>query len=162
MVVDQIANELVVASLVKHTNNVSAIASELGYKPLLIVNALYDGDKLGKFKYNSDKDLITIGEEVEVEKLSVTESLSDLRGQIEKFIGHMNALEKDMTLDELQMFLPGTPELHIRMCVYMSQTLTSYELKDPKDKKSVYTFVTLKENADKQYGKKQFKSNGKG
>lgn len=158
MVIDSIANELVVASLVKHTNNVSALASELGYKPLLIMNALYDGDRSGKFKYNSKKDTITISEDVEVNSLAITESLSDLRQQLEQFIRNINALEKDMVIEELQMFLPGTPELHIKMCIYLSNELTSYELNDPKDKKSVYTFVTLKENADKQYGKKQFKT----
>lgn len=162
MVVDQIANEMVIASLVEHTNNVSKLASELGYKPILIMNALYKGELFKKFKYDSKKDIITISEDLEVEKLAVTESLSDLRAQVEEFIGNMNALEKDMTVDELRMFIPGTPELHVRMSIYTSEKLVTYDLKDPKDKKSVYTFVTLKENADKQYGKKQFKSNGKG
>lgn len=161
MVIDSIANELVIASLVKHTNNVSALASELGYKPLLIMNALYDGDRSGKFKYDSKKDIITIDSEVEAEKLAVTESLSDLREQIEQFIYNINLLEKDMSIEEMQMFLPGTPVLHIKMCIYTSEKLTTYDLADKKDKKSVYTFVTLKENADKQYGKKQFKTNGK-
>ena len=98
MVIDSIANELVIASLVKHTNNVSALASELGYKPLLIMNALYHGDRSGKFKYDSKKDIITIDSEVEAEKLAVTESLSDLREQIEQFIYNINLLEKDISI----------------------------------------------------------------
>ena len=70
-------------------------------------------------------------------------------------MGYTNRRETDMTIDELGVLLGGTPELHIKMAIATSPLLATYELTAPKDKKSVYTFVSLKENADKQWGKKQ-------
>lgn len=154
--IDQLANELMIASLLMHTNNVSKIATEIGYKPILIINALYRGHETGKFKYDKKKDIITISPDVDTEKLAVSEGTVELREQIEIFIGYLNGDEKDMSIQEMQMLLGGTPELHIKIAVTTSDKLTSYQLQDPKDKESTYTFITLNENLDKQFGKSQF------
>lgn len=155
--IDQITNELILASVIKKTNKVSTIAGEIGYKPMLIINALYRGQETGKLKYSQKKDIFTIHDDVELEHLTTTEGINEVREQLELFARYMAETEQDVSVEELQMkFLPGTPELHIRIAVYSSKVLTSYEVADPKDRESVYTFVTLKENADKQWGMKQF------
>lgn len=153
--IEAIANELLLASDLLKTNNVSRIAGEIGYRPLLIINALNYGDDNGKLTWNKKRDTLTPGEGVEVASLSVSEGVSELRDQIEMFMGYTNRRETDMTIDELGVLLGGTPELHIKMAIATSPLLATYELTAPKDKKSVYTFVSLKENADKQWGKKQ-------
>ena len=153
---DSIANELMIASRLLKTNNISHIAGEIGYRPVLIITALDKGIETGKLAYNKKKDTITISADVEVEKLAVTEAMTELIELIEQFMGYRNAEGTDMTVDELMMLLGGTPDLHIKIAAYVSDKLTTYEYAQPKDKKSVYTFVTLKENADKQWGSKQF------
>ena len=156
MMIEQIGNELMLASQIMHTNNVSRIAEEIGYRPMLIIAALYKAGEQGKFTYNKKQDTMQIQEGVELDNLSLTEAMTELIDLIEQFMVYMNAEEKDMSIEELQMLLAGVPILHIKIAAHMSKKLTTYELAQPKDKKSVYTFITLKENAEKQWGKKQF------
>lgn len=154
---DKIANEMMIASRILQTNNVSNIASEIGYRPMLVISACYFGHESGKFVWDRKKDIITISEDIEVESLQPTEGLLELQEQIELFVGYLNQDEKDISHEELQLFLANsTPELHIKMAVFTSKKLASYELIDPKDKKSQYTFITMRENSDKLWGQKQF------
>lgn len=154
--IDQIANEVIIASQLLHTNNVSRIAEQIGYRPMLIITALYKAGDDGKFTYNKKTDTISIAEDVEVGSLNCTEAITELSGLIEDFTYYLNREEKDMSIEELEMMIGGVPRLHIEMAIFISKNLTSYELTDPKDKKSTYTFVTLQENADKKFGTKQF------
>ena len=154
--IDQIANEMLIAGRILHTNNVSTIAEELGYRPMLIITALYKAAETGKFTYDKKSDTITIGEDIDLNNLQVTEATSELVELVEQFVTYLNTEEKDMTLEELMMLLGGVPILHLKMVAFVSKKLTSYDFTDPKDKKSVYTFITLNENAEKQWGSKQF------
>lgn len=153
---DQIANEIILASVELKTNVVSKIASNLGYQPILIMNALSVGEKSGKFVYVKKKDIIKISEDVELDALSVTDGLAESRVMIEIFIANQNAIEVDMTTDELHGFVPNLPPVHLSIAIRTSPLLTTYDIADPKDKDSVYTFVTLKDNLDKKFGQKQF------
>jgi hypothetical protein len=159
--IEQITNELIIASSILHTNKVSRIAEEIGYKPLIIMNGLWSGDADGKLTYNKKQDTITISPDVAIEHLLVTESMRELIDQLEIFIAFRNKDERDETTMDVVAFLGGTPELHVKIAVLASKKLTSYELHQPGDKKSVYTFITLKENADKQFGKAAFKPKAK-
>lgn len=153
--IDQIANELIIASLLLHTNKISTIAEKIGYKPMLITSALYRGEETGKFVWDRKHDIIKISPDVAIEALGVTEAIDELTEQIEIFMGYLNAIEKDQSVEELQIWLAGMPELQIKLAVFASKKLTTYELADPKDKLSVYTFITMKENIDKRWGVKQ-------
>jgi len=154
--IDEIANELIVTSKILGTNNVSEIGRQIGYRPVMIINALYRGSESGKFVWNKKKDIIKIAEDVEVNSLSVSEGMSDLLEQIEVLTGYLNTEEKDMSYDELEMLFAGVPQLHLKIAVWSSKKLTTYDIAQPGDKDSVYTFVTMKENAEKQFGQKQF------
>ncbi len=156
VMIDQIANEVMIASMLMHTNNVSRIAEQIGYRPMLIITALYRAGELGKFTYNKKQDTIQISEDVDLDNLAVTEAMTELVDLMEQFMTYLNAEEKDMSIEELVMLLGGVPDLHIKIAAHVSKRLTTYELAQPKDKKSVYTFITLKENVEKQFGKKQF------
>jgi hypothetical protein len=155
--VDGIANEIILASLELHTNSVSRIATELGYQPILIMNGLFAGEKSGKFVYNKKKDIITnISEDLAIDQLSLTEGLEESMEQIELFMEAENSIEVDLTIDEIRKFIPMFPELHMKIALRVNHKLATYDLADPKDPESVYTFVTLKENLEKQWGTKQF------
>lgn len=154
--IDRIANEMIIASHLKKTNQVAPVAEQLGYQPMLILNALYEGEKAGKLTYITKKNIFNVDKDVNVEALLVTDQVAEVREQVEIFMTHQNASEVDMTVDELRSFLPMFPELHMEIALFTSKVLATYELSDPKDKKSVYTFVTLKENEGKFWGKKQF------
>jgi hypothetical protein len=155
---DQIANELIVASVIKKTNNISALAEELGYRPILLINALYKGSRDGKFKWDRKKDLLTIAEDVEPKNLAITEGLAEMREQIEMFIANINSDEKDLSIEELEMTIGGMPRLHIDICAFTSKLLSTYEYDDPGQKKgnATYTFLTLSENLGKQWASKQY------
>lgn len=154
--IDNIVNEIIIASYLLKTNNVNVIASELGYQPILIINALFKGERDGKFVYIKKKQILNISEDVQIEALAVTEGVLENLAVIEEFIANENSIETDMSMDELRTFIPQCPELHIKIGLFVSDKLATYEYADPKDKESVYTFITLKENKDKVWGAKQF------
>jgi len=154
--IDYIANEIILASQELHTNNLSTIASELGYQPILIMNAVFAAEKSGKFVYVKKKDIIKISEDVDLDSLVVTEGLIESRDQIEMFIANQNVLEVDLSTDELRGFIPMLPEVQMKVAIRSSKRLATYDITDPKDRDSTYTFVTLKENLDRRFGEKQF------
>lgn len=153
---DELANELILASVLLKTNNINVIAEQIGYKPLLITTALYRGNDTGKFVWNKKKNIIQISEDVEIDSLVATDGMNELVNVIEEFMLYVNREEKDQSIEEMQMWLGGTPELHVRMAAKLSKKLSTYEGADPKDKQNVYTFITLNENLDKKWGLKQF------
>lgn len=156
MMIDQIANEMLIAAEITKSNSVKTIAEGLGYQPILLMNALFKGERDGKFVYVKKKDIIRIPEGIDYKNLAITEGLAESRGVIEDFIANENGLETDLSIDELRMFIPNVPELHVKIAIHTSDKLATYEITDPKDKESTYTFVTLKENVDKRFGLKQF------
>lgn len=156
MISENVANEMIIASQVMHTNNISNIASELGYQPLLVINALFAGQRSGKFVWNKKKDIIKIAADVAIEQLVITDQLIEIRDALEEFISNHNEQEKDFVFEELHGFIPAVGETQLKVALYSSRVLDSYEIADPKDRQSVYTFYTRKENLDKLWGNKRF------
>jgi len=154
--IDKIANELIIASVIERTNQVQVLAEKIGYQPIVILNALARGEKADKLVYVRKKNIIKINKDVEVGLLAITEYLGESRDMIEEFITNQNAREVDISFEELRTFIPMLPELHLKIALYTSKLLGSYEVADPVDKESVYTFYSLKENVSKRWGEKQF------
>lgn len=158
---EQIANELAIMSKITKSNNVSFLAEKLGYRPAMIIVALKTGEDAGLFKYNKKKDLIKVADDKfdDLYKLDVTNNSAEIRDLIERLITIQNAREVDLSTDEIAMLMgfPTGVEL-LSLPISTSDKLSTYKFSSEKDKKSVYTFVTLKENVDKQWGAKQFKS----
>lgn len=161
---DRIANELLIAREVMHTNNVDRIAEVLRYSPILIINALYEGERSGKLVYHRKQKTIDVGEGVEVKSLALTSEFMDagsginISEQIEQLIRNLNSDQTDMSAEELSTWLPGSSDVHVKMLAYVNPNLATYEFADPKDKESVYTFITLEENKLRRWGEKQFDS----
>lgn len=160
---DYIANEMLIAKAVMQTNSLDRIAGELQYAPILISNALYDGERSGKLIFNRKSRTIEAGEDVEVQRLAVSPEFFgvgnddiNLPEQLELLIRNLNSDQIDMSVEELATWLPGFSPVKIKMMVYLNPVLTSYEVVDPGNKESVYTFISLAENATKLWGQKQF------
>src|SRR4051812_22928028 len=129
--IDKIVNEIMIASQIMKTNSVSTIANDLGYQPILIMNALFKGERDGKWVYVKKKDLIKISEDVEIESLVITDGLIESRDTVEEFMANENSIEVDMTFEELHKFIPMLPELHLKIALFTSKKLYEYEYADP-------------------------------
>lgn len=154
--IDEIVNELLVSTQLLTTNNVTRIATEIGYQPLLIMNALSEGNRRGAFKYDMKKDTIDPAEGIEFDKLALTDGTRELGNQLAILISDLNSREQDIWIKRLSEFVPGVTELQLRLAVYSNPDITEYDAQDPRDKKSIYTFITRTDNADKLWGTKQF------
>lgn len=155
MISQLIANEIAILSRIKQTNSMDTISAELNYPVMFIINALEHGQRQGKFTYDKQKRLITVDPELDVFNLAVTDDTASLSNEIEIYAGVENQREQDTTVEELHYEWLGAPMGNIRVAVAKSPRLEAYDLSDPKDKANVYTFITLKENFDKQWGKKK-------
>lgn len=160
-----IANEMLLAKEVMKTNSIDNIAAQLGYSPVLIINALYQGERDGKLVYNRKQQTLQASEGVDVEKLALGEGFTtigdfDVSIELENLIRNLNGEGNDMSAEELMGWL-GISDVRIKMIALVNPNLAMYELTDLKDRKSTYTFITLKENEGKRWGDKQFKTDVK-
>lgn len=154
----QIRDQIVKANKLHPDWTISRIASELGYSPLFIIEALHLGEIEGDFKRDEEKD--TLVDVQWPERVSSSELLDDLYESIHKVVGYFNAKEMDIEEGLMWQWLNGVRPLMIEFTIddlVMGDKIAKYDLTDPKDEKSVYTFLTLPENKDKQWGRKQFK-----
>ena len=71
------------------------------------------------------------------------------------YVADANSRESDITTDQLALAAGMRDDTLIRLAVFRSDKLASYELSPEKDKKTIYTFVALKENLDHKWGEKQ-------
>jgi hypothetical protein len=134
------------------------LAGELMYPPLFLINALDKGKQLGVFEHDYETDeLRLVGE---FESVYMGGEVTSLMGAILVKVGQLNGKEEDVSLGLLQSWCmgvrPSAAELALRRLT-LDKSLAEYDLVDPKDEKSVYTFYTLYKNRGEQWGKKQFK-----
>lgn len=136
----------------------AGLATELMYPPLFLINALEYGKTLGILEHDYKTDKVTVLKDAPTTHMGMEVTM--LMNALEDKIRYENAKEQDLTLGLIQQWCtgvrPSAAELALRRLV-LDNVLYEYDLADPKDKKSVYTFYTLVENKDKNYGKKQFK-----
>lgn len=155
---DQIANELIVLSHLTKSNSVPHLQELLGYQPLMVHNAITSALAAGKITaYNRKKGIITVDPEVQIHALQPTVAMRGLSDEIEYFMREANSREWDISMDELQLQLMMPSPTRIEIAVYLNPKLETYGIVPQKDKNTVYTFVTLKENVDKEWGRKQVK-----
>lgn len=140
-----------------------ALAHELMYPPLFIINAMDLGVSQGFLKHDYESDKMTVLKESS--DTFMGNEVRDLMNSIEDKVRYENNREQDISLGLLQQWCvgvrPSAAELALRrLC--LDGVLVEYTLTDPKDKKSSYQFYTLAGNESKQWGLKQFKSEKKG
>jgi len=140
-----------------------ALAGELMYPPIFIINALECGKEMGVLVHDYESDEVKVlgydgvdfgemGSEIAVLKEAFLEKLRYEAGR-----------EEDVSLGLLQSWCvgvrPSAAELALRVLVD-SKELATYRLSDPDDESSTYDFYTLWENREKMWGRKQFKRKG--
>jgi len=163
--VTTIANEMLIAKEVMKTNSVDTIAAQLGYSPMLIINALYQGERDGKLTYNRKQKTFAATEGTDIAALAPGEEFLiagdfNVGEELEQLVRNLNSEQTDISAEELMGWL-GISDVRVKMMAFINPRLAMYDLADLKDRKSIYTFITLKENADKRWGETQFKAKGK-
>jgi hypothetical protein len=147
---------------------VSEIAGRLMLSPLYVINALDEGESMELFQRQRDKkgvvtEVLETVSPIDWKNLGSDVAGTDiqrLQGEILRAINTANADENDVEDGMLQMWCRGIKPSAVEMALrflYQGGIIDHYELADPGDKKSVYTFHTLRPNNDKQWGSKQFK-----
>ena len=81
--------------------------------------------------------------------------MSQFIEELELYVADANSRESDITTDQLALSAGMRDDTLIRLAVFKSSKLASYELSPVKDKKTVYTFVTLADNLDHKWGERQ-------
>jgi hypothetical protein len=157
--IHEVAAELAQLHAVYPKASVSTLASNLGYQPLLIMNGLAYGNEIGLFHYKQKKDKIIKGKNPW--QYEVSSYIRQLAYNVRVVVVRENNREMDVSLDMLEQSwltttLPAHLKLAIRILEYSGEFIT-YELSDPDDLASLYTFITLKQNIDRNWGLKQFK-----
>jgi hypothetical protein len=150
-------------------DTVSEIAGRLMLSPLYIINALDEGEKMELFQRQRDKkgevtEVLDTVAPIDWKNLGSDVAGADiqrLQGEILRAISTANANENDIEDGMLQAWCRGIKPSAVEMALrflFQGGIIDNYELADPADKKSVYTFHTLRPNNENQWGKKQFKA----
>jgi hypothetical protein len=148
--------------------SVSELAGRLMLSPLYVINALDEGEKMELFQRQRDKkgavtEVIDTISPIDWKNLEGDVAGSDiqrLQAEILRAINTANADENDIEDGMLQAWCRGIKPsaIEIALCfLFKGGLIDHYDLADPGDKKSVYTFHSLRPNAENQWGSKQFK-----
>lgn len=154
-------------------DTISDLANKLGLSPIFIINALEQGEKMHLFKRKRDKKGALTEELIVLEPTDWDKAYTDeefgpdhqrVRNEIIIAVTNANMDEQDLELGTIMAWCRGVnPSAVETMLALLTNTglLRSYELADPGDKKSKYTFYTLGANVNNEWGRKQFKKGKK-
>ena len=148
---------------------VSELAGRLLLSPLYVINALDEGEKMELFQRQRDEkgvvteviDTIAPIDWKTIDTAVAGTDIQRLQAEILRVISSANADENDVEDGTLQAWCRGIKPSAVEMALrflFNGGIIDRYELADPSDKKSVYTFHSLRPNAENQWGKKQFKA----
>ena len=154
-------NELAILSHIMRTNSIDALQEIVGIPPLQLHNILTQAQADGKIKYNRKKSNFTLDADIDLPNLAVTDGMSQFIEEVELYVADANDRNSDITTDQLALAAGMRDDTLIRLAVFRSDKLASYDLSPKNDKKTVYTFVTLKDNLTHQWGKKQLEKGKK-
>lgn len=96
----------------------------------------------------------------EPDKWFFGEAIENIEDQLVYAFGQLGKKEADLDETEITNWLAGyiaRDQLIAVKHAIETKKLATYELTDPKDLKSTYTFYTLYENGEQQWGKNRFK-----
>jgi hypothetical protein len=148
---------------------ISELAARLMFSPIFIINALDLAEQMELLQRKKDKKggLTEILEAVvpfKWENLEGNEFGTDnkrVQDEILRAVASANVDENDVEDGTLQAWCRGLKPCEIELAITFltrQNILADYELADPGDKKSVYTFHSLATNVSNQWGIKQFKA----
>ena len=156
----EIARQLAVLAILSPEKTISELAHELAYPVLFIVNAVKEGKRAGLFVEDRENDKLILMDAPITDSDSFGEEIGTLGDNIYILLENVAEEEQDMEEGQLRHWLIGVRKSAIDIALYAlkaTNAIDTYEITDPKDDKSVYTFITLKHNVGKQWGIKQFK-----
>lgn len=153
-------------------DTISEIASKLALSPIFIINALDEGERMEFFKRKRDKkggltEVLETIAPVDWQSLEGDEFGPDyerVQTEIMVAVANANRDEQDLELGTIMAWCRGINPSAVEVALaflYHKVMLGRYELADPADAKSKYTFYTLRDNGINQWGKKQFKKEKK-
>lgn len=148
---------------------VSELAGRLMLSPLYVINALDEGEKMELFQRQRDEkgvvtevlDTIAPIDWKTLDGAVAGTDIQRLQAEVLRAISSANADENDVEDGMLQAWCRGIKPSALEMALrflYKSGIIDHYDLADPGDKKSIYTFHTLRPNVENQWGIKQFKA----
>lgn len=147
---------------------ISELASRLMLSPIFIINALDEAEKMELFRRTKNKkgeltEVLETMSPVDWESLEGPEFGEDimrLQEEMVRAVASANSDENDVESGTLQAWCRGIRPSAIEIALeflYHKVILGRYELADPGDEKSVYTFYSLRVNVANKWGAKQFK-----
>lgn len=151
---------------------ISELANRLMMSPILIINALEEGESMEFFVRKRDKkgnlteELETVSP-IDWGNMAGNEFGSEIvrfQNEILRAIASANSEKNDIEDGTLQAWCRGVKPCAIELALrYLQEQniISNYQMADPSDKKSVYTFHTLKVNESEKWGSKQFKKGKK-
>lgn len=158
---EQVANILAFYSYYHPKETVDDIALDFKLPAGLVVNGLYQGERLGLFTAKKQgaayKEIVV--RTVPDDNSDFGQDLERIKRNIYEVITNLNSDEEDITDENLFIWM-GAPLIVTKTALQLlvnEGNLKKYRATDPKDPKSKYYFYTLPENQDKLYGMKQFR-----
>lgn len=145
-------------------DTVNQLAERLMYSPLFVINALEEGERLGLFTRTKKNDKIKAEQPLNYSMLVGSEFGSEnarIQDEILSVISSANLDQMDVESGTLDLWTRGIRPSEVEIAIHLLEkggSISSYTMEDPKDKKSEYTFYTLRVNEGKEWGLKQFKS----
>lgn len=149
-------------------DTVSELAGKLMLSPIFIINALDEGESMEMFQRQRDKkggvtEVLDTLAPLDWENMLGDEFGQDIvrvQNEILRAIASANVEENDIEDGTLMAWCRGIKPSAIELAMhylYKKNIIDHYDLADPADKKSVYTFHSLAVNVGNKWGSKQFK-----
>jgi DNA-binding MarR family transcriptional regulator len=142
---------------------ISDLAHRLMYSPVFVINALDEGEKMELFSRIKGEDKLIATTPVDYQTMMGLEFGTEqtrIQNELLRAIASANKDEDDVEEGTLQAWCRGIRPSDIELALHTLQKIdfvSKYELANPKDKESKYTFYTLRINEGKEWGLKQFK-----
>jgi hypothetical protein len=159
----EIAMQIAVMHELYPKDTISELAQRLMYSPIFVINALDEGEKMELFTRLKDEDKIIASVPVDYTTMMGLEFGSEqtrIQNEILRVIASANQDEQDVESGTLQMWLRGIRPGDVELALHILQKvdfIVQYDLANPKDLKTNYTFYCLRINEGKNWGLKQFK-----
>ena len=159
----EIAMQIAVFHELYPKETISELAARMMYSPVFIINALDEGEKMELFSRVKDKDKLIATTPVDYATmmgLEFGQEQTRIQNEILRAVASANADQNDVEEGTLQLWLRGIRPGDVELALHVLQKIdfiAKYEIANPKELKSKYTFYTLRINEGKNWGLKQFK-----
>lgn len=159
----EIAMQIAVMHELHPKETISELADRLMYSPIFIINALDEGDKMELFTRVKNTDTLVATSPIDYSTVMGMEFGTEnvrIQNEILRVIGSANNDKMDVEDGTLHLWLRGIRPSEVEIALHILQKMdfvTKYELSNPADKKTKYSFYTLRINEGKKWGAKQFK-----